>query len=86
MTEETRNLPPLHVSHLKDVQVQAVEQLLNNLGMHGLRVYPTEHERWYWEWKGRTAQANGLGSAIITALYWHFGFLSDAEAGIAPQR
>lgn len=76
---------PLRLSRLMDVQVAAVERLLNDIGTHGLRVSHVEGEQWQWEWCGHSALAHGMGSAIVTACYWYVGLLSDVEAGIQQQ-
>lgn len=84
MENESPSTPPLRLSQLMDVQVQAIESLLNSLGTHGLRLHPGEDKagQWQWQWCGKSARANGLGTAIITATYWYFGLLSDVEAGV----
>lgn len=68
---------PLRFSRLIDVQLQAVEWLLNDLSRHGLRVGCDAAGRWWWAWHEQTARADGLGSAIIEATYWYFRLSPD---------
>lgn len=70
----------LRFSRVIDVQLQAVERLLNTLALHGLQVWRDEHGCWWWRWLDRSASADGLGSAVLDAVYWYFGLSADPES------
>lgn len=70
----------LQLSRGTDPQLHAVEYLLNDLSAHGLLVSPTDDGQWLWEWQGQRGFADGLGIAVMDALYWYFGLSPDVLA------